>query len=74
MNVSISQTHRVVNKQDADGKLTELQEHAANLVQFKRFSATIPKCMSMGTEVLYRRSLATVIAIQDNPSRIHRTF
>ena len=61
------QTCRVTREQDKGGTLSELQLRAANLVQFKRFSATIPNCIKIKTEVLYRRSLAKVIDLQKDP-------
>ena len=73
LSLIVSSTRHVSNLQDKGGELEKLQCHMANLVQFKRFRATIPKGICIGTKVLYRRTLATVTEIESNPPRIHRT-
>ena len=58
-------------REDSGVKLTELQAMMANLVVFKRHTATLPDGVKHGAKVLWKQALCEVIEIDRKRTRMH---
>ena len=58
-------------KEDRTDELQPLHAKMANLIVFRRHTATIPHGIDLGSEVLHRQALCKVIDIDEEQIRIH---